>query len=103
MASNERLAVQRAQNTSAPHAAGHVGIRQAAQPVDAGVAAVARPQGVGLRAGAAHPHPHLGGQVGQGVEQDGEALALLVAADEQDRRASVGCGVALANRSTSIR
>ena len=101
----ERLAVQRrgAEHVGAPHARGLLVVAQPAQPLDAGVAAVAGPQRLGLGPGAADPQPHVGRQQAQGVEQHGQALALLVAADEEDGRArSVGVGVALANRSTSM-
>ncbi len=83
----ERLAVQRrrAEHVGAPHAGRHVVVAEPAEPLDAGVPAVPGAQRLGLRAGAPDPHHDVGREVAQRVEQHGQALALLVAAHEQDR------------------
>ena len=87
-----------AQNTSAPRSRAAISSSlEPAQPLDAGVAAVAGPQRLGLGARRRHPQPRRRrGRQAQGVEQHGQALARLVAADEEDRRARrSGSGVGL--------
>ena len=75
-----------------------LGVADPAQPLDPLVAGIGRLELLGERAGARHPQGDVGGQLLHRLEQDGQALAGLVASDEEDRGPVAGRGHHLAKR-----
>ncbi len=84
----ERLTVQGrcAEHVGPAEPGDLVGLADRAEPLETGVTGVAGPEDGGVRPLPHDPHPHVGAEPGDRLQQDGEPLAFLVPPHEQDRR-----------------